>query len=75
MAKFITLNKQGSPIKIVEKQFNFKRYSQQCAAQQKFLDSLFTPGATEGRIAEDYGASLHFTFTPDGRSVHYFPES
>jgi len=68
MATFRVLDKDGKTLKEENKSFDhYKRFSQRAAAEQKFLDSLYIQGATEGRIN-----TLHFRFV-NGRSQHYWP--
>lgn len=74
MATFRTLDKAGDVIKEDDKSYDhYKRYSMKCAAQQKHLDSLYTPEAVEGRII-DHGHPIHFRFV-DGKSSHYHPKN
>ncbi len=78
MTLFLLLDAEGRTLRSESKQFNHKRFSMRAAAQQKFLDSLWLPGAAEARLVEEYhkdGEGLCFRFDAARRSQHYFPST
>lgn len=71
MTTFRIFDHNGNILRTEAKQFNHKRYSCRCAAQQKFLNSLFCEGGSKAEIEEKYGAKSNFLFV-NGISQHYF---
>lgn len=67
---FIVYDKDGNEIDRKEKSFDhYKRHSQRGAAEQKFLDSMYRPGAVTAKIVQTY-SEIHvwFDFDKAGRS-------
>lgn len=63
MAIFKVMDKDGKVLREEHKSYDhYKRHSMRCAAQQKFLDSLWAEGVVEGQIVEGSGAVLFFRF-------------